>query len=62
VDLIDSFFSLPNGQVWPNLVASIIWATPPAIWTYLKLHRLHKDVKSTQEKVHQIHQKVQARK
>lgn len=46
---ISLFFSWPDGSVWSNLIASVIWATP-ALWhIHRKLNRHHNEIKKRLE-------------
>lgn len=37
------YFGIPNGAVWSNLLASVIWAAP-ALWhLHAKLDRQHRE-------------------
>ena len=44
-----SWFGWPDGQVWPNLAASLVWAgllgIPTALGLHRKLDRHHREVK-----------------
>lgn len=39
------FFAWPQGGVWANLIASLLWATPAFIYTHRKLRKMHKHIK-----------------
>lgn len=40
--LVSYFFSWPNGQVWPNLIASFICSVPAIALTHWRLEKRHK--------------------
>lgn len=46
------FFGWPAGGVWPNLVASAIWAAPAGAALVRKLHRQHADRQAQAERHH----------
>lgn len=47
---LNYFFSWPYGQVWPNLIASALWAAPSIYFIYRKVERSHRQ---REERIHQ---------
>lgn len=39
---VSYFFSWPTGQIWPNLLASVLWTTPTLLHLHRKINRIHK--------------------
>jgi hypothetical protein len=39
VDAVTAFFAWPNGGVWSNLVASILWTVPALVWHHKTVMR-----------------------
>lgn len=50
MSVLKIFFAWPNGQVWPNLLASLIWAAPTVFFTHKKLHKMHKHLETLAKK------------
>lgn len=49
--VISAFFAWPNGGVWSNLLASLIWGVPAFVTHHRKIRAAHKReiAKQTQE-------------
>jgi hypothetical protein len=49
---IQLFFNWPEGSVWSNIIASVIWTTPPFIWTIIRFNKKHKQNFEAINKIH----------
>jgi hypothetical protein len=66
VSIWDSYFGFPDGQVWPNLVASLIWGLPSlagslaAILHVLRKHhgKHHSAISDVHDLVSSLHSRL----
>lgn len=56
-----TLFRYPDGIVFGNLLASVIWATPTMFTLHKKLDKHHKKVSDLHEKIDALHRKVDAK-
>ena len=52
MNILKLFFAFPDGGVWSNLIASVIWALPTFIFTALHMNKKHKEHMSAINKIH----------
>lgn len=49
------------GHVWPNVLASAIWAAPAWLWARWHVHRLREQHDELQGAIAHLHEKTQAK-
>jgi hypothetical protein len=59
MSIIDLFFSWPNGTVWSNIIASVMWSLPTVGFTFWRIRKhQRKNHREVMANVDELHQKI----